>query len=146
MKTFTDAQRRAVALGWASSGLDQATYAARHGISARTLRSWIARHASRQLPVDQVRVIVRDMVGLVEKLQDVLDRLDAPAGMPGGSDLPEVDEPNQPTTIVSPPAGTACPAAPPPAPLPTQRPRPVPAPSAPMAGVKINRNSYFYGM
>jgi hypothetical protein len=143
MKTFTEAQRRTVALGWASSGLDQATYAAKHGISARTLRGWIVRFPSRQPAAEQVRAIVTE---LMEKLQAVLDGLDVPSGMPGGN---EDEEPEQPTSIAMSPAGAACPAAPPPAPLP--RPRPAPAPAPPMApaappGIKTHPNSIFWGI
>ncbi|MFT3916568.1 MAG: hypothetical protein QM704_21560 [Anaeromyxobacteraceae bacterium] len=64
--------RAAIARGWATSALNQEDYAAQHGISPRTLRLWISRHASRQPPVEQERGIITEAIG---QLQDVLDAL-----------------------------------------------------------------------
>jgi hypothetical protein len=159
MTEMNDALRAEIARGWAASGLSQREYAALHSISERTLRSWIARFASRQPPVEQVRAIIMETI---EKLQAVLDGLDQLGGMPDGDevddvaqgasdptsigmpvgteDVPEGEEPDQPTAIVTRSSGPACP----PAPLP--RPRPMPAPAEPVATIKVHKNSYFYGL
>jgi hypothetical protein len=42
-KSMTDDLRAAVARGWASSRMDQASYAYLYGIKPRTLRQWVLR-------------------------------------------------------------------------------------------------------
>ena len=54
-KTFTAAERQQIAAGWHISGMSQPAYAALHGISDRTLREWIVRHAAPEAPMDAVR-------------------------------------------------------------------------------------------
>ncbi len=143
MGNLTDTQRRVVVSGWlASSGLNQDTYATKHGISARTLRSWIARYPCRQPAADQVREVATQLVELMEKLQAALTALDVPGGMPDGDeDEATGEEPERPASIAAAPAGAACPVAPQPVPLP--RPRPAPAPAAPVAAPKLNSRGFF---
>jgi hypothetical protein len=102
--------------------------------------------------VEQVRAIVADAI---ERLRAVLDGLDAPGGMPdgdevddvgqdasdptsigipgGSGEVPETEEPNQPTATGRPSAGPACPPAPPPMP-------PAPRPAASPA---LRKHSFF---
>ncbi|ACL63381.1 hypothetical protein A2cp1_0020 [Anaeromyxobacter dehalogenans 2CP-1] len=73
MKTIDAKTRAKIARGWAGSSLTQDEYAAKYGISARTLRLYRSRYASRQPPVDQVRAII---TGAMQELRDLLDSLD----------------------------------------------------------------------
>lgn len=76
MRNFTDQDRTAIAKAWLASGVAQGVFAERHGISPRTLRHWVGRHAPRTSP-ERVRGIVADAV---LRLQVVLAELDADSG------------------------------------------------------------------
>ena len=73
METDNEA-RASVAAGWSNSSLSQAEYANRHGISERTLRSWIARFLPRDRPVEEAQAVIR---GAIAKLEALLAGLDA---------------------------------------------------------------------
>jgi transposase-like protein len=73
---FTDAERRLIAVGFRNATSDQRTYAAKHGISTRTLRGWVRRYAVGDRPEVRVRAIVE---GAIQQLQDLLAGLDAEA-------------------------------------------------------------------
>jgi transposase-like protein len=80
--TFTEAERRLIAAGSRGTSCDQATYAAQHGISTRTLRGWVQRYGVGDRPVVRARAIVE---GAIRQLQDLLAGLDAEAERRNGS-------------------------------------------------------------
>jgi transcriptional regulator with XRE-family HTH domain len=80
MTTIDDETRARVARGWEKSGLSQAEYAARSGISERTLRGWRLRFVPSGMPAEAVRRIVEEAV---QRLQALLAALDEhPAAAP----------------------------------------------------------------
>lgn len=76
MKTIDDETRAQLAAGWEKSGLSQAEYAARNGISERALRAWRARFVPSGTPVEEARRILEHAV---DKLQALLAGLEARA-------------------------------------------------------------------
>jgi transposase-like protein len=72
---FDNAARARIARGWLNSSLDQNTYAAKHGVSSRTLRQWVTRYGAGR-PQAQLRAAI---VASIEQLQNVLVALDAEA-------------------------------------------------------------------
>jgi hypothetical protein len=68
-----DAARARIARGWAPSCLTQAEYAARHGISDRSLRAWMARFAVGSRPELRVRAIVERALSELEAVRAELD-------------------------------------------------------------------------
>ena len=71
----TEEERCSIAVGWKVSGLPQAKYAAAHGVSERTLRTWLRTYSPSRTPsVDDLRKIVS---GLITELENVRDQLDA---------------------------------------------------------------------
>jgi transposase-like protein len=79
---FTEPERRLIAAGWRSASCDQATYAADHGISTRTLRGWVQRYGVGDRPEARARAIVESAF---RQLQDLLTALDAEAERRSGS-------------------------------------------------------------
>ncbi|RUO93602.1 hypothetical protein D7Y11_08645 [Corallococcus sp. AB018] len=71
---MTDNQRAAVARGWASSRMDQASYAQLHGIKPRTLRQWILRWAP-TVPTDVRALTIIDQA--IRDLQALRDAVSA---------------------------------------------------------------------
>ena len=55
----TPHEQEKIASGWASSGLTQATYAAKHGVTERSLRTWLRKFSSRP-PTDQLVLEIID--------------------------------------------------------------------------------------
>lgn len=84
----SDAERRLIAAGWSSTSCDQATYAAKHGISARTLRSWVERYGVGDRPEAKARAIV---LRAIDELQDLLAALDAEEARRNGGGEGESD-------------------------------------------------------
>jgi len=78
-QTFTAADRKSIALGWAGSALSQIEYAARHKISPRTLRQWCSRYAPQGVPSAAVRSV---LVDFIERAQALLAALDGQAHQP----------------------------------------------------------------
>lgn len=76
MTTYCDAERAAIARGWAEFGLTQDEYAEQFGIAGRTLRLWLARSASDRPPLDEARAV---LVGAIERLKALLSAVDARA-------------------------------------------------------------------
>ncbi len=76
MRTFNDETRAAIARAWTESQLTQEEYAARFGISTRTLRLWLARYASTRPPLAEARAI---LVDAIERLQALMATVDAQA-------------------------------------------------------------------
>jgi hypothetical protein len=74
MSAMIDEARVAVARGWEKSGLSQAEYAAQHGISGRTLRSWRARYLPAGTPVEDARRVI---ARAIEKLRALLAGLES---------------------------------------------------------------------
>ncbi|WP_147446835.1 hypothetical protein [Corallococcus sp. CA047B] len=69
---MNDEQRAAVARGWASSRMDQASYAQLHGIKPRTLRQWILRWAPK-VPSDvRALAIIEQAIRDLQSLQDAV--------------------------------------------------------------------------
>lgn len=83
-QTFTPADRKSIAQGWAGSGLSQAEYSAFHQIAPRTLRQWCQRYAPRGTPPDAVVALLADFI---ERAQALLTALDGRA--PLLAQLPE---------------------------------------------------------
>jgi transposase-like protein len=84
--TIDDEARRRIARGWASTSLDQRTYAAQHGISPRTLRQWVRQFGMTARPEVRVREVVEraiaDLTALLASLDaDVARREDSPEGV-----------------------------------------------------------------
>jgi transposase-like protein len=81
--TIDDEARRRIARGWASTSLDQRTYAAQHGISARTLRQWVRQFGMTARPEARMREVVEkaiaDLTALLASLDaDAARREDSP--------------------------------------------------------------------
>ncbi len=72
-KPMTNDQRAAVARGWTSSRMDQASYAQLHGIKPRTLREWVLRWAP-TVPAD-----VRALAIIDRAIRDLHELRDAVA-------------------------------------------------------------------
>lgn len=72
-----DELRARVARGWTESGLPQEDYAQAHGISARTLRSWVSRYASSDPPAKRARAAIANAI---QALRSVLAALEADLG------------------------------------------------------------------
>ncbi|NNB93022.1 hypothetical protein HI113_03730 [Corallococcus exiguus] len=71
-QSMTDNQRAAVARGWASSRMDQASYAQLHGIKPRTLRQWILRWAP-TAPADvRALTIIEQAIRDLQALHDAV--------------------------------------------------------------------------
>ncbi|MFP2960575.1 hypothetical protein ACLEPN_22825 [Myxococcus sp. 1LA] len=71
-KSMTDNQRAAVARGWASSRMDQASYARLHGIKPRTLRQWVLRWAP-TVPADvRALTIIEQVIRDLQALRDAV--------------------------------------------------------------------------
>ena len=69
-QSMTDNQRAAVARGWASSRMDQASYVQLHGIKPRTLRQWILRWAP-TVPADvRALTIIEQAISDLQALRD----------------------------------------------------------------------------
>ena len=78
---FSPEQRRTIALGWPVSDLTQANYAHLHGISTRTLRSWLRKHeATDQLTPENLRKIISRAISDLEVLRARIDRAFEAAG------------------------------------------------------------------
>jgi hypothetical protein len=67
-----EARRQAVARGWASTSLDQASYAAQHGISARTLREWVRHYGVTDRPVAKAVAILDDIITQLQAMRAAL--------------------------------------------------------------------------
>jgi hypothetical protein len=78
---FDNAARARIARGWLNSSLDQPTYAAKHGISERTLRDWVSRYGAGRRPHIQLRSTI---VATIEHLQNILAALHAECGVARG--------------------------------------------------------------
>ena len=80
MKVITDEARAAIARAWLDSSLSQPEFARQHGISPRTLRLYVQRHAGRH---EERQVVAQDVgvdikkLGEVGRLHERVDRLQA---------------------------------------------------------------------
>lgn len=74
---FDEARRKAVARGWASSPLDQESYAAKHNISARTLREWVRRYGVTDRPGARALAIINTAITQLQALRAGLDAEEA---------------------------------------------------------------------
>jgi hypothetical protein len=84
--------------GWRCSGLTQDHYARDRGISPRTLRAWMQKHAVRRAGATQVRAVIVEAMGRLQALLDALD-----AGEPGRAEPPgHGDARCQPEVVPSP--------------------------------------------
>jgi hypothetical protein len=85
-KPLTPEDRAAIARGWRASGSSQLEYAARHKITDRTLRSWIARYAPARTDCpEHFRRVVRRAI---EQFQTMLAGLEAPEAANGAGHSP----------------------------------------------------------
>jgi hypothetical protein len=66
---FDEARRQALARGWAASPLDQKTYAAQNGISARTLREWVRRYGVTSRPAARAIAIIDMAIAQLQVLR-----------------------------------------------------------------------------
>lgn len=71
--TFDDTARARIARGWLNSSLDQPTYAAKHGISTRTLRLWVEKYGPGDRPAARARAIISSAIDQLHALQAALD-------------------------------------------------------------------------
>ncbi|MCC6334287.1 MAG: hypothetical protein IT380_09905 [Myxococcales bacterium] len=78
-RQFTDDDRRAIAVGWRSSGLSQNEYATQHGVKGRTLRLWLREHAPTMASPEEIRAAGQRMLDALRcaaaLLEDALGQL-----------------------------------------------------------------------
>ncbi len=77
MHHFTPQQRASIVANYLSSGLSQKAFCASHNVSARSLRSWMRRHAPRPEPVAQVIAEIDGVLSAVESVRARLARWQA---------------------------------------------------------------------
>lgn len=99
---FDEARRQAVARGWATSPLDQKTYAAQNGISARTLREWVRRYGVGDRPAARALAIIDTAI---DQLRALRAALVAEEARHAGGDCEEVPEKERHAAAVADRAG-----------------------------------------
>lgn len=77
MRRFDDETRRRIAQGWAASSLDQESFAAKHGISPRTLREWVRFYGAGSRPAARARAIIDSAIAQLQALRAALDAEEA---------------------------------------------------------------------
>lgn len=117
-----ESARRRIARGWATTTLDQKSYAAKNGVSARTLREWVRLYGTGDRPAARARAIIDDAIAQFQALRATLDAEEAcpvgakDAGQEAGEVQPERHaEPAVKLRVLPPPAD------PEPAPRPLRR-------------------------
>lgn len=79
-KTFTDDERKSIAVGWSKSGLGQTEYAARYGIKPRTLRLWLNEHALTLASAEEIRDTGRHVLDALRRAAALLEEALGQAG------------------------------------------------------------------
>lgn len=103
-KTFTDDERKRIAVGWAKSGLGQTEYAARYGIKPRTLRLWLSEHALTLASPEEIRDTGVQMLGALRRAAALIEEA---LGQAGDADRCAAEhEPPQAVAISTTPPGT----------------------------------------
>lgn len=78
-KTFSDTERKAIAMGWHTSALPQKDYADQFGIQPRTLRLWVHHYAPVVSSPKEIKETAQQVLGALlraaSQIEEALERL-----------------------------------------------------------------------